>query len=250
MRRVAIVGAGGLVGSRMVRLLDHMDLSFDLLLTGRNESVGKTLEYKGKSIKIVKTNTDCFAQMDMVVLCTPTKTSIEMVKALRGGPVILDTSNAFRMDEDVPLVVPEVNGHTVYRHNGLIAGPNCSTIQLVIALAPIHKRYGLKRVYVSTYQSVSGIGYKAVNQTEKECMDILTTGVASSHEDPQFPYQMAFNVIPQIDSFLPGGYTKEEMKIINETKKIMDLPGLEVSCTAVRVPVIIGHSEACFIETR
>ena len=190
-------------------------------------------------------------KMDVVLLCTPTEASKEMVRELLGGPLLIDTSSAFRMDPDVPLVVPEVNPEDLKRHKGLIAGPNCSTIQLVIALNPIKSRYGLARVHVSTYQAVSGVGYQAMMQLRDESLQKLSPGSSSGDEyEPQFPHPIGFNVIPQIDSFLEGGYTKEEMKMVNETRKILKIHDLPMSCTCVRVPVFIGHSESCLVETR
>ncbi len=249
--RVVIVGAGGLVGGRVVSGLEKAGIeSLELTLTGLGKSVGSTIQFRGESLKVEKNSTETLRRADVVVLCTPTEASRELVAEVRGGPVLIDTSSAFRMDPDVPLVVADVNPDDVKHHKGLIAGPNCSTIQLVMVLKPILERYGLERIHVATYQAVSGIGYRAVRQLEEESFQRLCLGEPGYNPDSQFPHQMAFNVIPQVDSFLPDGYTKEEMKMVNESRKILDIPDLRISCTCVRVPVLIGHGEECLVETK
>jgi len=250
--RLAVVGAGGLVGRRVVESLSKKDIpGLELTVTGQGKSLGTTLEFLGKTLWIEKTSREKLKTMDAVVLCTPAAASREIVAELRGRSLIIDTSSAFRMEEDVPLVVPEVNLEAAADHKGLIAGPNCSTIQLVIALNPLLQRYGLDRVHVATYQAVSGVGYQAMVQLEEESFQRLSSG-CHSHRDyeSQFPHPIGFNLIPQIDSFTAGGYTKEEMKMVNETRKILGLPDLRISCTCVRVPVFIGHSEECLVETK
>lgn len=250
MTRIAVVGAGGLVGRRVVSLMDsYLPVDVELLLMGHEKSIGKSLEFRNRTLAIEKTQPQRLRQADIVILCTPTSASREIVPEIRGGPIIIDTSNAFRMDPDVPLVVPEVNPEVLESHNGLIAGPNCSTIQLVMALYPLHRRYGIKRVHVATYQSVSGVGYRAVCQTEEESFQRLCLGrVPEGCCGREFPHQIAFNVIPQIDAFLDDGYTKEEEKIALESRKILSLPDLRISATCVRVPVFVGHSEDCMVD--
>lgn len=251
-RKVAVVGAGGLVGRRVVENFAREPVSgMELTVTGLGKSVGAHLNFAGRILSIEKTSVDRLRKMDAVVLCTPTKASKELASELMGGPVIVDTSSAFRMDPEVPLVVSGVNMEAAKRHKGLIAGPNCSTIQLVVALRPLQRRYGLERLHVATYQAVSGVGYQAMVQLEEESLQKLT-GASHAHGDyeSQFPHPMGFNLIPQIDSFLDTGYTREEMKMVNETRKILGQDDLRISCTCVRVPVFIGHSEDCLVETR
>ncbi|MGI6633106.1 MAG: aspartate-semialdehyde dehydrogenase [Bacillota bacterium] len=251
MRNLAVVGAGGLVGRRVVRNLSKSNIDgLELVLTGLGKSVGTSVPFGDKTLTIRKTDVNDLKSMDAVILCTPTSASRELADALVGGPVIIDTSSAFRMDPEVPLVVPEVNPEDALSHKGLIAGPNCSTIQLVMVLKPILSHFGLERVYVSTYQAVSGVGYQAMEQLEDESESLLFPSRAKRREyETQFPHQIGFNLIPQIDSFLDDGYTKEEMKMVNETRKILRIPELRISTTCVRVPVFIGHSEACLVET-
>ncbi len=250
MPKVAIVGAGGLVGKRLVSRFERTPISgLELIVTGREKSVGTRIPYNDQWLTVEKTSLPKLRSADIVVLCTPAGASRELVQELRGGPVILDTSSAFRMDDKIPLAVPEVNPEALLNHQGLIAGPNCSTIQLVMVLKPLYSRYGLKRVRVATYQAVSGVGYQAVRQLEEEASHKLFPEKPDYEGEPQFPHPMAFNLIPQVDTFLPDGYTKEEMKMVNETRKIMGLPKLPISCTCVRVPVFVGHSEECMVET-
>lgn len=250
MVRLVIVGAGGLVGRRVVRVLGEDPIpDLKLYLTGYSESIGKKVEFRGESLQITRTDLRLLKHADIVLLCTPAEASVELVQEIRGGPVIIDTSSAFRMDPGVPLVVPEVNCDEIFAHKGLIAGPNCSTIQLVMTLYPIYQEFGLSRVHVTTYQSVSGAGYKAISELETSSFDFIATGRANHGEDSVFPHPIAFNLIPQIDAFQPNGYTREEMKMVNETRKILGEPDLPISCTCVRVPVFIGHSEACLVET-
>ncbi|MGI6621080.1 MAG: aspartate-semialdehyde dehydrogenase [Bacillota bacterium] len=251
MVKLVVVGAGGLVGRRVVGILDQDPIpGVKLYLTGHSRSVGKQVEYRGQTLRIVPTDLKLLRKADIVLLCTPAETSAYLVHAVMGGPVIVDTSSAFRMEPGVPLVVPEVNGDKVFAHKGLICGPNCSTIQLVMTLYPIHEEFGLSRVHVTTYQSVSGAGYMAMNELERTSFDYITTGSSGHDEASVFPHPIAFNLIPQIDGFHDNGYTREEMKMVNETRKILDIPDLPISCTCVRVPVFIGHSEACLVETR
>ncbi len=249
--KVAVVGAGGLVGRRILSVLEESELPVSaLILTGHSRSVGKTMWFRGGEHPVVKTDVESLRRVDAVLLATPTEVSRDIVPRLRGGPLVIDTSSAFRLHDEVPLVVPEVNGPVVRHHHGVIAGPNCSTIQMVMVLHPLHQRYGLRRVVATTYQSVSGAGYAAIRQLEDEVRERLASGkpVFTPLGDA-FSYPIAFNVIPHIDAFTPDGYTREEMKMVLETRKILGLPDLPVSATAVRVPVFVGHSESILVET-
>ncbi|MBP8620024.1 MAG: aspartate-semialdehyde dehydrogenase [Firmicutes bacterium] len=252
MVKIGVVGAGGLVGGRVIRIFEEMDLpDCEFHLTGYQKSVGRVVTFHGRPLTIEKTDSDVLRKLDIVILCTPTEVSRELVRHLIGGPVVIDTSSAFRMEEKVPLVVPEVNGASLWDHEGLIAGPNCSTIQLVMSLCPIEREFGLFRVHVSTYQSVSGAGYKAMQELRQTSLNkLVSDDVEFSRDSSEFPHPIAFNLIPQIDSFVDNGYSKEEMKMVNETRKILGIPDLSMSCTCVRVPVFIGHSEACLVETK
>jgi aspartate-semialdehyde dehydrogenase len=197
--------------------------------------------FQGKSVKVQTLSGDSFEGVDFALFSAGANTSKEFSpQAARHGTVVIDNSSAFRMDPDVPLVVPEVNPEDAFKHHGIIANPNCSTIQMVVVLKPLHDAFGIKRVVVSTYQSVTGAGKKGVNQLEDEMAKVPL-------REKKFPHPIAFNVLPHIDVFLPDGYTKEEQKMTLETKKIMgsDIP---VTATTVRVPVFGGHSEAVNIE--
>lgn len=251
MRSLAVVGAGGLVGRRVVEKLSRLDIpDLELTLTGQSKSIGTSVPFRDTTLTVRETRVQELKSVDAVIFCTPTQASRELVPQLKGGPVVIDTSSAFRMDPDVPLVVPEVNPEAAFAHKGLISGPNCSTIQLVMVLKPLFEEFGMRRVHVSTYQAVSGVGYQAMRQLNDESHSILSSGKAAPLEyESQLPHQIGFNLIPQIDSFLDGGYTKEEMKMVNETRKILGIPDLRISATCVRVPVLIGHSEACLVET-
>ncbi|HHY35465.1 MAG TPA: aspartate-semialdehyde dehydrogenase [Firmicutes bacterium] len=249
--KVAIVGAGGLVGRRILSALEESKLPVSaLVLTGHSRSVGKTMRFRGGEHPVVKTDVELLRRVDAVLLATPTEVSRDIVTRLGGGPLVIDTSSAFRLDEGVPLVVPEVNGPAIRHHHGVIAGPNCSTIQMVMVLHPLQQKYGLRRVVVTTYQSVSGAGYAAMRQLENEVRVWLASGKpVFAPLGEAFAYPIAFNVIPHIDAFTADGYTKEEMKMVLETRKILGLPDLPISATAVRVPVFVGHSESILVET-
>jgi aspartate-semialdehyde dehydrogenase len=190
---------------------------------------------------------DSFAGVDIALFSAGADLSREFAPiAVKAGAVVIDNSAAWRMTPEVPLVVPEVNAHDIQRHKGIIANPNCSTIQMVVALKPLHDQARIKRIVVTTFQSVSGTGKDAMDELMAECQDLLSFKSASPKV---YPYQIAFNCLPQIDEFLPSGYTKEEMKMVHETRKIMGDQSIHVTATTVRVPVYIGHSEAVNIET-
>jgi aspartate-semialdehyde dehydrogenase len=190
---------------------------------------------------------DSFAGVDIALFSAGAELSREFAPiAVKAGAVVIDNSAAWRMAPEVPLVVPEVNAHDIQRHKGIIANPNCSTIQMVVALKPLHDQARIKRIVVTTFQSVSGTGKEAMDELMAECQDLLSFKEASPKV---YPYQIAFNCLPQIDDFLPSGYTKEEMKMVHETRKIMGDQSIHVTATTVRVPVYVGHSEAINIET-
>lgn len=244
---VAILGATGRVGQELLRVLEERKFpvaKLKPLASARSKDA--TVTFQGKEYPVEQPDKDSFREVDIVLASAGAEISKELAPAaVEAGAVVIDNSSAFRMSAGVPLVVPEVNGHVLHNHRGLIANPNCSTAQLVVVLSPLHKLAGLKRVIVSTYQSVSGAGKEAMDELHGQ-----TRAVINDEDYPPsvFQRQIAFNLIPHIDSFLDNGYTKEEDKVINETRKILDLPDLPVTCTAVRVPVAISHSESVLCE--
>jgi len=239
---VAVAGATGLVGRTMIKVLEELDFPVkELIPLASSRSAGTEIRFKGKSIKVKTLTADSFAGVDYALFSAGGSISKEYgPKAVLQGATVIDNSSAFRMDPDVPLVVPEVNPKDAFKHHGIIANPNCSTIQMVMVLKPLHDAFRIKRVVVSTYQSVTGAGKKGANQLEDEI-------ARQPLREKKFPHPIAYNVLPHIDVFLPNGYTNEERKMTDETKKIMgaDIP---VTATTVRVPVIGGHSEAANIE--
>lgn len=248
---VAIVGATGAVGTEMVRILEERNFPIkDLHLLASRRSAGKTLFFKGKELPVKELTPESFNGVEIALFSAGASVSRAFVPhCVRAGAVAVDNTSAFRMDEGVPLVVPEVNPEEIPRHKGIIANPNCSTIQMVLVLKPIHDAARVKRVVVSTYQAVSGAGWEAILELEEETEAILNE---RKYKRKLFPHQIAFNCIPQIpqsDAFLPNGYTSEEMKMIDETKKIMGDQSIRVTATTVRVPVVRGHSESVNIET-
>ena len=247
---VAVAGATGAVGNQMITCLEEADFptkSVKFLASSR--SVGKTLTYKGNSIAVEELTENSFKGVDIALFSAGGGTSEKFAPAAaKDGCVVVDNSSAWRMDPDVPLVVPEVNPHAIagYTQKGIIANPNCSTIQLVVALDPIHKKYGIKRIVVSTYQAVSGTGIKAIDELSDQTRALLNF---EKYENKVYPHRIAFNCLPHIDTFLENGYTKEEMKMVNETRKILEDDTIAVTATTVRVPVFYGHSESVNIET-
>ena len=249
--KIAIVGASGAVGQEFLRVLDEQNFPIDeLLLFGSSRSAGSNYTFRGKeyTVKELTHDAEDFRGVDFAFTSAGAGTSREFAETItRYGAIMIDNSSAFRMDEDVPLVVPEVNGDDAFNApRNIIANPNCTTIQMVVALKPIHDLAGIRRVHVATYQAASGAGASAMQEL------ITQTAQLSRGEKPtveKFAYQLAFNVIPHIDVFTENGYTKEEMKMYHETKKIMHAPGLDVSATCVRVPVMRAHSEAIWVET-
>jgi aspartate-semialdehyde dehydrogenase len=239
---VAVVGATGLVGRTMMRVLEERNFPVDQLLPLASErSVGKEVVFHGKNIPVQKLEPDKFKDIQFALFSAGASVSKEFAPyAVKAGAVVIDNSSAFRMDPDVPLVVPEVNRVQAFAHHGIIANPNCSTIQMVVVLKPLHDRFRIKRVVVSTYQSVTGAGQRAVSQLEDEL-------AKRPLREKKFPHPIAFNCLPHIDVFFDDGYTKEELKMKQETVKIMG-EKIAVTATTVRVPVIGGHSESVNIE--
>ncbi|OPY74134.1 MAG: Aspartate-semialdehyde dehydrogenase 2 [Syntrophorhabdus sp. PtaU1.Bin058] len=246
---VAVAGATGAVGNEMISVLEERDFPVkNLVLLASSRSVGKTLPFKGKSVKVQELKEDSFKGIDIGLFSPGGAVSTKFAPiAAASGCVVIDNTSAFRMDPDVPLVVPEVNEHAIagYKKKGIIANPNCSTIQMVVVLKPLHDFAKIKRVVVSTYQAVSGTGMKAIKELEQQVLNLYNS---RKIEIKVYPHQIAFNCLPHIDSFLDNGYTKEEMKMVNETKKIMEDPSIAVTATTVRVPVFYSHSESVNIE--
>lgn len=240
--KIAVVGATGLVGREMLRVLEERDLPIDeLYLVASNASKGKIIRFKGKSLKVICVE-DLPADIDLALFSAGSEFSLKWGKVLAArGCFVVDNSSAWRMNSDVPLVIPEINSDTLKPDKRLIANPNCSTIQLLITLAPLHFKLGIRRVVVSTYQSVSGSGYKALSQLEAEAKE--------AEGAKAYPWPIYKNCIPHCDVFLENDYTREEMKLVNETHKILD-PDIAVTATAVRVPVDGGHSESVNLELK
>ena len=245
---VAVVGATGAVGREMVSILEEREFPFtDLKLLATERSAGTVMSCQGQEYTVEVTTPDSFENIDVALFSAGSSASNKLApEAVKRGAVVVDNSSAFRMDKEVPLVVPEVNPQDIFKHNGIIANPNCSTIQMVAALKPIYDQVGIKRIIVSTYQAVSGTGKAAMDELVEQARALLAQEDIKSDV---YPHQIAFNVLPHIDIFFDDGYTKEEMKMVNETKKIMGDRDIKVSATAARVPVLVGHAEAVNIET-
>ena len=245
---VAVVGATGAVGSEMIAMLEERAFPLATLIPlASSRSAGGTVTFKGEDVLIQVLTKESFAGVDIALFSAGAEISREFAPiAAKAGAVVIDNSAAWRMEPDVPLVVPEVNEHDLANHKGIIANPNCSTIQMVVALKPLHDRARIRRIVVTTFQSVSGTGKDAMDELMIETQDLLSFKEATPKV---YPYQIAFNCLPQIDEFLPSGYTKEEMKMLHETRKIMGDRTIQVTATTVRVPVYVGHSEAVNIET-
>ncbi len=245
---VAVVGATGAVGRRMITTLEERNFPIErLVLLASPRSIGITFKFKGRTVPVEILTETSFAGLDFALFSAGASVSRQYAPfAVQAGSIVIDNSSAFRMEKDIPLVVPEVNPDAIPDQPGIIANPNCSTIQMVVVLHPIHARYRIKRVVVSTYQSVSGSGQKAIAELTTQ-----TTGVLESKDfiAQVYPHQIAFNCLPHIDIFLDNGYTKEEMKMVNETRKILGDDSIQVSPTSVRVPVFYSHSESVNVET-
>jgi len=245
--RVAVVGAMGAVGTEMIKTLENSSLPIgELVPLDVKENAGKTVIFKGKTFTVVEAARGAFEGVDVALFSAGAGASAFLAPiAVEEGAVVVDNSSQWRMDPRIPLVVPEVNPEALEEHQGIIANPNCSTIQMLVALAPIHREYCIKRIVVSTYQAVSGSGMPAIRELISQTEDKLEGKKPTA---AVYPHQIAFNALPHIDVFVGEGYTKEEMKMVNETHKILD-PAIKVSPTAVRVPVFRSHSESVNIET-
>ncbi len=244
---IALVGATGAVGEEMLKILEERNFPVgELRLLASARSRGKKLAFKGKEYTVEETTPESFKGIDIALFSAGASRSREFAPhAVKAGAVVIDNSSAFRMEKDVPLVVPEINAEDIFKHNGIIANPNCTTIIMLMAVAPLHRYSKIKRIIVSTYQAASGAGAKAMEELKKQAM-----AWASSQQIvvEQFPHQLLFNLIPQVDIVLDNDYTKEEMKTLNESRKILHDDELIVSATCVRVPVFRAHSEAVTIE--
>ncbi len=246
---VAVVGATGAVGNEMIETLEQRNFPVrDLKLLASERSAGTVLNYKGHDVKVEVLKKDSFKGVEIGLFSAGGSVSEKFAPiAAASGCVVIDNTNAWRMDPDVPLVVPEVNAHAIkqYKKKGIIANPNCSTIQMVVVLKPLHDAARIKRVVVSTYQAVSGTGKRAIAELESQVMAIYTSQEITHSV---YPHQIAFNCLPHIDVFMENAYTKEEMKMVNETIKIMEDKGIRVTATTVRVPVFYSHSESINVE--
>jgi aspartate-semialdehyde dehydrogenase len=245
---VAVVGATGAVGTEMIAILEERKFPVgDLRALASSRSVGGTISFKDQELVIQELTEESFAGVDLALFSAGAEISRKFAPlAVQAGAVVIDNSAAWRMDPEVPLVVPEVNKADLNWHKGVIANPNCSTIQMVVALEPLHTAARIKRIVVTTFQSVSGTGKEAMDELLEESRDLLSFKEVTPSV---YPHQIAFNCLPHIDDFLPTGYTKEEMKMVNETRKIMGDDTIQVTATTVRVPVYVGHSESVNIET-
>ncbi len=246
---VAVVGATGVVGREILKIVAERKFPFgELKLLASKRSAGMRTSFKDKEYIIEETKPDSFENIDIALFASAEAASeIFASEAVKRGAVVIDNSSTFRMNPEVPLVVPEVNPEDISWHKGIIANPNCSTIQLVVVLKPLHDVAKIKRLVIATYQSVSGWGREAMAELNQQTRDIIA-GLVPTIRREILPYQIAFSVIPQIDKFLEDGYTKEEMKMVNETKKIMKDDNIKVTATCVRVPVLVSHCEAVNIE--
>jgi aspartate-semialdehyde dehydrogenase len=245
--RVAIVGATGMVGQEFIKVLEQRSFPMDSIeLLASDRSAGKKMFVNHHELVVKETTPESFQKIDIALFSTGSETSRYFSPiAAQSGAVVIDNSSAFRMDPKVPLVVPEINVEDIKRHKGIIANPNCSTIQLVVALNPLHKVNAIKRLVAATYQAVSGTGSAAVEELTEQSKQVLDGQTTVPHV---YPHQIAFNILPEIDVFLDNDYTKEEWKMVEETRKIMHAPDIAISAVCVRVPVFIGHSEALHIE--
>jgi len=246
---VAVVGATGLVGEAMIELLESRGFPVENLYPlGSDNSAGSVIYFNGKSRRVENLAEFDFSQVQIALFSAGSDVAAEYApQAVEAGCVVIDNSSCFRDEPEVPLIVPEVNPERIHEHTGIIANPNCSTIQMLVAVAPIYRSVGIRRINVATYQAVSGGGRKAVEELARQTALLLN---AQEVDTQIFPRQMAFNVLPQIDDFDDSGYTREEMKMVTETRKILEDEDIGVNPTCVRVPVFFGHSEAVHIETR
>jgi aspartate-semialdehyde dehydrogenase len=245
--KVAIVGATGLVGHEFIKVLEQRDFPIESIeMLASDRSAGKKLFFSHQEIEVKETTPESFKDIDIALFSAGAEISRYFSPiAAKSGAVVVDNSSAFRMDPKVPLVVPEINPEDIRKHKGIIANPNCSTIQMVVALYPLHKVNPIKRIVVTTFQAVSGTGIAAVEELTKQAKQVLDGQATAPHV---YPHQIAFNVLPEIDVFLDNAYTKEEWKVVEETRKIMHTDDIAISATCARVPVFIGHSQAVTLE--
>ena len=244
---IAILGATGLVGREMLKILSERNFPIaDLKVFASTRSEGKIIEFEDRKLTVEVVKEGCFEGIDIALFSAGSDISKKVAPLVKdSGGIVVDNSNAFRMDKNVPLIVPEVNGEALNEHQQIIANPNCSTIQMVMLLKPLADRYGLKRIVINTYEAVSGAGKKAVDELIEQTKAYLNK---EEIKNENFNHQIAFNAIPQIDKFLDNDYTKEEMKMVNECKKILADDELAITATCVRIPVIFGHGESLNIE--
>ena len=244
---VAIVGATGAVGIELLRVMERRDFPVaDLRLLASPRSAGKSLEFRGQDFSIAALEQNSFVGIDLAFFSAGAGTAKQFAPiAQRAGAVVIDNSSAFRMDTDVPLIIPEINLEDIHKHRGMIANPNCTTAVALMALHPLHSAFGLRRVFAASYQAVSGSGSRAIEELKRQVESTVGGGQAVAHV---YPHPIAFNVLPHVDSFLDTGYTREEMKMQNEGRKIMHLPDFRASVTCVRVPVYRAHSVAMSAE--
>jgi aspartate-semialdehyde dehydrogenase len=248
---IAVAGATGAVGNQMLTCLEERNFQVkSIKLLASRKSVGRKLRFRGDLLAVQELTEESFKEMDIALFSAGGTASKKYAPlAAKDGCVVIDNSSTWRMDPKVPLVVPEVNPHAIagYTKKGIIANPNCSTIQMVLPLNPIHKKYEIKRIVVSTYQAVSGTGKKAIDELFEQTRAMINF---LDYEKKVYPHRIAFNCIPHIDVFLDNGYTKEEIKMVNETRKILEDDNIGITATTVRVPVYFGHSESVNIETK
>ncbi|MBN2619479.1 aspartate-semialdehyde dehydrogenase [candidate division WOR-3 bacterium] len=249
MKNVAILGATGLVGETVIKILEQRDFPVqELFLFASGRSEGETRVFKDREIRVTNDHNDFLDTVDIVFGCLDAPLTREIVPVFKDKAIVIDNSNAFRMDPDVPLIVPEVNPEKVKEHSGVIANPNCSTIQMLVALYPLYKKSRIKKIFAATYQSVSGAGREALNELQLEFEYLGTEQAIEKFEDRVFLHPIGNNVIPQIGGFDENGYTSEEMKMVHETRKIFNDPDILVTATCVRIPIQCSHSEAVSIE--
>ena len=245
--KIAVVGATGLVGSKMLQVLDEQNVKIDKLIVAASErSVGKEIVFKGQNHRVVSVEEAIASRPDIAIFSAGASASKQYAPQFAAqGTYVVDNSSAWRMFPEIPLVVPEINADTITKDTHIIANPNCSTIEMVLALAPLHKAYDIKRLVIATYQSVSGSGIKGINQLNREENSQLST---NSQLPNAYPHQIYRNVLPHGGDFCPNGYTTEEEKLVNETRKILRAPQIAITATVCRVPVTGGHSEAVNVE--
>ncbi len=249
MKNIAVLGATGLVGEEVIKILEQRNFPIrELLLFASERSEGQIISFKDRELEVLTDYNELVGQAEIVFGCLDSPLAKEIVPKFAEQSVVIDNSNAFRMDPEVPLIIPEINPEKVNEHKGIIANPNCSTIQMLVALYPLHKKAKVKRIFVATYQSVSGAGKDALDELRYEFEYLSMGHDIEKAEDAVFNHPIGNNIIPQIGGFGDQGYTSEEIKMLNETRKIFDDESIQVTSTCVRIPVYVGHSEALSVE--